>query len=184
LAFDPLDPKNTVRPRTAWGHGARGTQGVDPRGAAAHTNIGSHEVIPAPRASRRTLTLACVANGLLAGPREGTRRPRRRSRAADMATYKAELPEGQALPPGFSVNTDDPRYRALHDLAVRENLSQRAFSAILGVEAQRVTGEYERARRAAAPAPAPAPAKVDMSKMSTHERFAHALNRSVVNRRG
>jgi hypothetical protein len=44
---------------------------------------------------------------------------------------KPDLPEGVKLPPGFSVNTDDPRYKALHDLATRENLSQRAFSAIL-----------------------------------------------------
>jgi hypothetical protein len=93
-----------------------------------------------------------------------------------MVDYRADLPPGVTLPDGFSVNTDDPRYKALRDLAVRENLSQRAFTAILGVEAQRVTGEYERAR-AAAPAPAaPAPAaKPDFSKMSTANRFAYAL---------
>lgn len=98
--------------------------------------------------------------------------------------YEPKLPEGQALPPGLSVNTDDPRYKALHDLATRENLSQRAFSAILGVEAQRVTNEYERARVApAAPAPAPAP-KVDVSRLSTRDQFAHALQKGAPPRRG
>lgn len=52
------------------------------------------------------------------------------ARCADVAIeYKPELPPGTKLPPGFSVNTNDPRYKALHDLAVRENLSQRAFSS-------------------------------------------------------
>jgi hypothetical protein len=47
LAYDPLNPQATpvARLRTAWGHGAAQTQGNDPRGAAAHTNIGSHERI-------------------------------------------------------------------------------------------------------------------------------------------
>jgi hypothetical protein len=90
--------------------------------------------------------------------------------------YKPDLPPGTNLPPGFKVDVSDPRYRALHDLATREKLSQSAFSQILGVEAQRVNGEYERAR-AAAPAPAPAASGVpaNWAKMSTQERFAHAL---------
>ena len=47
MAIDPLDPQRTptARPRTAWGHGAEGSQGVNPRGATAHTNIGSHEMV-------------------------------------------------------------------------------------------------------------------------------------------
>jgi hypothetical protein len=85
--------------------------------------------------------------------------------------YKAELPDGVSLPPGFKVDEADPRYKALHDLAVRENLSQRAFSSILGVEAQRVNADYERAR--ATPA-APA-AKPDMSKWSTSQKLQYAL---------
>ncbi len=93
-----------------------------------------------------------------------------------LADYTPDLPAGTSLPPGFKVDTTDPRYRALHDLAIREKLSQSAFSAILGVEAQRVNADYERARSTPAP-PAPAPAaKPDFSKMSTADKFAYALN--------
>lgn len=94
--------------------------------------------------------------------------------------YEAKLPEGVSLPPGFSINEADPRYVAVRDLATREGLSQKAFSAILGVEASRVNGEYERAR-AAAPTPAPsAPATkpalpANFDKLSMREQFAHAL---------
>jgi hypothetical protein len=92
-----------------------------------------------------------------------------------MSDYKLDLPAGVSLPPGFSVNVSDPRYVALRDLAHREKLSQSAFSAILGVEAQRVAGEYERARATpAAPSPAPA-AKPDMSKWSTSQKLQYAL---------
>lgn len=95
-----------------------------------------------------------------------------------MTEYKPDLPPGVSLPPGFKVDTADPRYRALHDLASREKLSQSAFSQILGVEAQRVNADYERARSTpAAPAPAPAspaPAK-PWDRMSTREQFAHGL---------
>jgi hypothetical protein len=96
------------------------------------------------------------------------------------ADYKPDLPAGTSLPPGFSANTADPRYVALRDLAHREKLSQSAFSAILGVEAQRVTGEYERARaaapaHAAAPAPTASSVPANWASMSTQERFAHAL---------
>jgi hypothetical protein len=106
------------------------------------------------------------------------------ARAARMAIdYKPDLPADTKLPPGFSVNTSDPRYVALRDLASRENLSQSAFSQILKVEADRVNSEYERAR-AAAPAPVPngtparpAPAKA-WEAMSSREQFAHALANS------
>jgi hypothetical protein len=94
--------------------------------------------------------------------------------------YKADLPAGTNLPPGFKVDTADPRYRALHDLAVREKLSQSAFSSILGVEASRITSEYERARSTPA-APAPA-AKPDFSKMSTAAKFAYAVANSTPRR--
>jgi hypothetical protein len=95
-----------------------------------------------------------------------------------MTEYKPDLPPGVSLPPGFKVDTTDARYRALHDLASRERLSQSAFSQILGVEAQRVNADYERARATpAAPAPkaAPTPPKVDFSKLSTREQFAASL---------
>jgi hypothetical protein len=88
--------------------------------------------------------------------------------------YKAELPAGVSLPPGFKVDETDARYKALHDLATREKLSQSAFSQILGVEASRVNADYERARATAPAAPAPA-AKPDFSKMSTTDKFAYAL---------
>jgi hypothetical protein len=84
--------------------------------------------------------------------------------------YKAELPAGMSLPPGFRVDESDPRYRALHDLASREKLSQSAFSSILGVEATRVNQEYARAR--ATPAAPPAAPKPDMSKWSTSKNFS------------
>jgi hypothetical protein len=97
--------------------------------------------------------------------------------------YEAKLPDGVALPPGFRVDTNDARYRALHDLASRENLSQRAFSEILGVEAQRVNSEYERARTATPAAAAPAPAaKPDFAKMSTQQQFHYAI--ATPSRRG
>jgi hypothetical protein len=94
-----------------------------------------------------------------------------------MAEYRPDLPPGVSLPPGFKVDTTDPRYRALHDLASREKLSQSAFSQILGVEAQRVNADYERARSSpAASAPAPAPAAPrDWDRLSTREQFAYSL---------
>jgi hypothetical protein len=102
--------------------------------------------------------------------------------------YEPKLPEGVTLPPGFKVDTTDPRYVALHDLATRERLSQSAFSQILGVEAQRVNAEYERARATPAPTPAApaAPARPalpeNFSKLSAKEQFAHALSRSTPTR--
>jgi hypothetical protein len=94
-----------------------------------------------------------------------------------VSEYKPDLPPGVSLPPGFKVDTADPRYRALHDLASREKLSQSAFSQILGVEAQRVNADYERARSTpAAPAPAPAaPSPKAWDQMSTREQFAASL---------
>jgi hypothetical protein len=92
-----------------------------------------------------------------------------------VADYKPELPAGVTLPPGFSVNTADPRYVALREMATREKLSQSAFSSILGAEASRINSEYERARAAAPPAAPAAPAKPDFAKMSTADKFAYAL---------
>jgi hypothetical protein len=100
-----------------------------------------------------------------------------------MADYKPDLPAGVSLPPGFKVDTGDPRYVALRDLATREKLSQSAFSQILGVEAARINAEYERARATPAAAPAPAP-KPDFSKMSTRDQMAYALQRGAPPRRG
>ncbi|MGB7973331.1 MAG: hypothetical protein WCF81_03045 [Roseiarcus sp.] len=90
--------------------------------------------------------------------------------------YEPKLPEGVSLPPGFKVDTGDARYKALHDLATREKLSQSAFSSILGVEAQRVNADYERARATPAAPAAPAPAaKPDFSKMSFAQKAQYAL---------
>src|SRR5277367_1373992 len=105
-----------------------------------------------------------------------------------MAQYEPKLPDGVSLPPGFKVDVTDPRYVALHSLAERERLSQSAFSQILGVEAQRVNGEYERARSTPAPAPTPSPASSGVpagwDKMTTHQQMQHALERSAAKRRG
>src|SRR5271155_4456082 len=99
--------------------------------------------------------------------------------------FKPELPAGVSLPPGFSVDVNDPRYVALHSLAERERLSQSAFSQILGVEAQRGNSEYERARATAAAAPAPAAApKVDYSKLPLRQQMQIALERSAAKARG
>jgi hypothetical protein len=92
--------------------------------------------------------------------------------------FKPELPAGVSLPPGYRIQTDDPRYVALHGLAEREKWSQGAFSEMLAIEARRVSAEHERAR-STAPAPAPKP---DFSKMSSRELFAHAL--ATPSRRG
>ena len=92
--------------------------------------------------------------------------------------YEPKLPDGVSLPPGFKVDTSDARYKALHDLATRERLSQSAFSQILGVEAQRVNADYERARATpAAPAlaAAPAPVKPDFSRLTTAQKLQYAL---------
>jgi hypothetical protein len=89
--------------------------------------------------------------------------------------YTPTLPEGM---PALKVDTSDARYKALEELATREKWSQKAFSETLGLEARRVMASTPKA----APAPAAAPAKPDFSKMSTQEKFAHALSRSVVNR--
>jgi hypothetical protein len=75
MAFDPLDPKNTVRPRTAWGHGARGTQGTDPRGAAVGTNIGSHEVIPGSARKQADLDAGMRGERARGGPKGGNAPP-------------------------------------------------------------------------------------------------------------
>lgn len=98
-----------------------------------------------------------------------------------MAEFKPELPDGVTLPAGSSINTAHPDYVALEKLAREEGMTQKAFSRVLGLEVQR----HERARAAAPAAPAPAPAaKPDFAKMSTQEKFAHALERSAAKRRG
>jgi hypothetical protein len=94
--------------------------------------------------------------------------------------YEPKLPDDVKLPPGHSIDTGSGRYRELHDLAERGKFSQAAFSDLLGIEARRVSAEHERAR-ASQPAPAQ-PASRSWDKLSTQEKFAHALSRSVVNR--
>ena len=63
---------------SAWGHGAKGTQGTDPRGAAAHTNIGSHERV-GPSLAKEAMRDA-GRKGLPApnGPRGGNAPPARK----------------------------------------------------------------------------------------------------------
>jgi hypothetical protein len=55
--------------------------------------------------------------------------------------FEPKLPEGQALPPGFSVNTADPRYKALHDLATRARRDRVFLVAVRNV---RFRAPYER----------------------------------------
>jgi hypothetical protein len=95
-----------------------------------------------------------------------------------MGEYKPELPEGMS---GLNINVDHPDYRKLEALAKEEGWTQKSFSRVLGLEASRVMAQTP--KPASPPAPAPAPAK-PFAKMTTQEQFAHALSRSVVNRRG
>jgi hypothetical protein len=91
-----------------------------------------------------------------------------------VADFKPDLPDDVKLPDGHSINTAHSDYRALEALAREEGWSQKSFSRVLGLEAKRTL-----AKVAAAPAPAPAPApKVDLSRMTTTERFAHSLANS------
>src|ERR1700733_1818554 len=94
--------------------------------------------------SRRTCRPTIAARGLrsaaTAPPRmpswRGARWPStrgRRRKGADVAEYKPDLPEGVTLPEGASIDVENPRFKALHDLASRENLSQSAFSGLLGI---------------------------------------------------
>ena len=69
-----------------------------------------------------------------------------------MSEFKPELSAGVGLPPGFSINTGDERYKQLEALATREKWTQAAFSDVLGIEARRVAATAP----TAAPAPAPA----------------------------
>jgi hypothetical protein len=90
--------------------------------------------------------------------------------------YEAILPEGVSLPEGFRIQTSDPRYQALEQLATRERWSQASFSGALAIEAGRVSAAHTSARAAAPAAPSSAPAaKPDFSKMSTADKFAYAL---------
>jgi hypothetical protein len=95
--------------------------------------------------------------------------------------YEPKLPEGVSLPPGLRVNVDDERYKALHALAEREKWSQAAFSDVLGIEARRVSAEHAKAAQTSVPAAPPAPSP-DFSKMTTQEKFAHALAQSDAKR--
>jgi hypothetical protein len=97
--------------------------------------------------------------------------------------YKPDLPTGVSLPPGLRVNVDDERYKALVDLATRERWTQSSFSGALGIEARRVSAEHAKAAQTSAQAAAPAP-RPDFSKMSTQEKFAHALAQSDARRAG
>jgi hypothetical protein len=90
--------------------------------------------------------------------------------------YEAKLPPGMTLPEGHRIDTSHARYKALEALATSQKWSQDSFSGALGIEAGRVNADHATAR-AAAPAPAPAP-KVNFSKMTTTERFAHSLANS------
>lgn len=65
-----------------------------------------------------------------------------RARAAEVpataADYKGELPKIEGLPEGVTVDVNDPRFKAAAEVAHAAGLSQKEFSALLGVEAQRM----------------------------------------------
>jgi hypothetical protein len=85
--------------------------------------------------------------------------------------YKPDLPPDVKLPAGASINVEHADYKALAAVAQAEGWSQSSFSKVLGLEVARS------GRAAAAPGPAPA-LKVDYAKLTTTERFAHALANS------
>jgi hypothetical protein len=98
--------------------------------------------------------------------------------------YKPELPAGVTLPPGFSVNTADPRYVALHSLAEKEGWTQESFSGALGIEAKRVSAAHASAR-AAAPSPAPkAGVPEGFSKLPFRDKMAYSLQQNAAKRGG
>ena len=86
------------------------------------------------------------------------------------------------LPPdlkGHSIDTAHPLFKSFEADAVARGMSQEAFSAALAAYARGATGK---------PAPAPAPpaqaAKPDFSRMSTAQKFHHALQQSAAKLRG
>jgi hypothetical protein len=121
-----------------------------------------------PQAGRRAARPSCGS----AGWHEG---------APLMTTdYTPTLPEGMELPKGASINVDHPDYKALTAVAREEGWSQKSFSRVLALEAQR----HERTRAPQPPSvPAPAP-KIDYAKLSTTEKFQLALERSAAKRNG
>lgn len=96
-----------------------------------------------------------------------------------MADFKPELPPGMTL--SGRIDTADPRYRALVDLATRERWTQASFSGALAIEAQRVGATQPAAKPA--PAPAPTPGKVEgWDQMSSTQRMAYAVAASDARR--
>jgi hypothetical protein len=89
--------------------------------------------------------------------------------------YTPTLPEGHAAA-GLNIDVNHPDYRRLEALATEEGWSQKSFSRVLGLEAERVMASAP--KPAAAPPAPPPPPKPDFSKMSTAEKFAHALSAS------
>ena len=70
-----------------------------------------------------------------------------RARAAGVPAspdaYKPELPKLEGMPDGVTVDTADPRFKAAAKVAHDAGLSQKEFSALLGVEAQRVMAQQK-----------------------------------------
>ena len=71
---------------------------------------------------------------------------------------------------GLTIDTNDPRYKAVSDFGRKHGLSQEAFSELLGVEARGVL-----ARQASQPAPAPAPAAPSQIKDYDRMSFSEKL---------
>ena len=90
-----------------------------------------------------------------------------------MADYAPTLPEGVTLPAGRSIDTSHAGYKELETIAREEGWSQKGFSRALGLAVKRELAATS--QPPAAPAPAP---KLDFSRMTTSEKFAHALAQS------
>jgi hypothetical protein len=94
-----------------------------------------------------------------------------------MTDYRAEF---EGMPAGLRVDVNHEDYKKLVSLASEENLSQKAFSRLLQLEASRVQAAKPAGGEFSPPAPAPAsaarPVPTNWDKMSTRERFAFGLN--------
>jgi hypothetical protein len=87
--------------------------------------------------------------------------------------YEAKLPDGL---PNLKIDTADERYKALEQLATRENWSQATFSNVLGLEAKRVMASAPKTTTAPAPAPARPGIPENWGKMSFQEKMHWSHN--------
>jgi hypothetical protein len=94
--------------------------------------------------------------------------------------YEPKLSDGL---PSLKIDTADERYKALEQLATRENWSQKAFSDVLGIEARRVMASAPKAIPEPAPA-ARAAVPANWGTMSFQERMHWSHEQNAAKRRG